>query len=73
MSNIILNKNITAENELLALAQEKREQGKTDFVAFILNRSPTGRHTHYDMANERGRRKDLTIEKNSHTSPSRGF
>ena len=40
MSNVILNKNIRTENELLALAQEQREQGKTDLVAFILNRSP---------------------------------
>ena len=40
VSNIILNKNIRTENELLALAQEQREQGKTDLVAFILNRSP---------------------------------
>ena len=40
VSKIILNKNIRTENELLALAQEQREQGKTDLVAFILNRSP---------------------------------
>lgn len=40
VSNIILKKNIKTETELLALAQEQREQGKTDLVEFILNRSP---------------------------------
>ena len=40
VSNNIFKKNIKRETELLALAQEQREQGKTDLVEFILNRSP---------------------------------
>ncbi|CAB4037099.1 Hypothetical predicted protein, partial [Paramuricea clavata] len=40
VSNLILSKNIKTETELHALAQEQREQGKTDVVEFILNRSP---------------------------------
>ncbi|CAB3986991.1 Hypothetical predicted protein [Paramuricea clavata] len=40
VSNLILSKNIKTETELHALAQEQREQGKTDLVEFILNRSP---------------------------------
>jgi len=41
VSDIILAKNITSQTELLALAQEQREEGKTDLAEFILNKQPT--------------------------------
>ena len=40
VSQVILDKNIMSVTELHALAQEQREQGKTDLAEFILNRSP---------------------------------
>jgi hypothetical protein len=40
VSELILDKNIMSVTELHALAQEQRDQGKTDLVEFILNRSP---------------------------------
>ena len=75
VSNIILNKNIRTENELLALAQEQREQGKTELVAFILNRSPK---TLADILTTTWQMKGAgekisQLKKNSHRSPSRGL
>lgn len=39
VSDLIVTKNIKTRTDLYALAQEQKEQGKTDLVEFILNRS----------------------------------
>ena len=40
LSEIVLQKGITSRTELLALAQEQKDEGKTDIAEFVFNRGP---------------------------------